>query len=188
MKRYLIFSILVLLTLHLSPFSPVGEDNTGEYEIKSLLIYRICKFTRWPQPHNPAKPFIISILGRLPGGARISLPEQADIYKRKIIIRKIRKPVEIESSDVLFIASTEAYRLNTILNYCEGKPILTFSDTKGFGLRGVIINFFIEDESVSFEINHNAAKTASVEINSQLYNIATVIRDGKVYHPGEREK
>lgn len=189
LKRLLVFLALVLLAFNviLSPTPPDKNELSGEYEVKSLLLYRISKFTRWPRPHDSSRPFVISVLGRLPAGEKIALPENVDIYKRKIVIKNIRKLAEAETTDVLFIAPTEAGQLSAILDYCADKPILTVGDTKGFGQKGVIINFFIRKESVSFEINHDAAKKAAMEINSRLYAIATVIRGGKVFNPMERE-
>ena len=147
-----------------------------EYDVKSSFLYLICKFTRWPRSPDPKKPFIISILGRTVAGKEIKIPKDKTIDKRKILIRKIKHLQEIDGSDVLFITSSEAYRLDEILDYTGNKPVLTVGDTRGFAQQGVIINFFIYMDTVRFEINYEASKKASLQMHSQLFAIGRVVK------------
>jgi hypothetical protein len=167
----------ILFFLAFASFDYPGEENYTDYELKSAMIYKICIFTQWPQPQDPNKPFILSVLGKLPPGNEISLIKEATIQKRKILIRKIENLEEIGNSDVLFITSSETNRLEAILEYVEGKSVLTVSDSKGFGKRGVMINFFInrKNEKIEFEINIGAVKKTLLQMNPQLYTIGRVI-------------
>jgi hypothetical protein len=171
-KPGVVFIFVVLISSIL-----MGEETFEDYQVKSSIIYKICMFTQWPQTPDPDKPFIISVLGELPPGSAFTFPKNTTIQKRKIVIREIKTLEEIDNSDVLFIASTEEYRLGAILEYVEGKPILTVGDTRGFCQRGVIVNFTInyKKQRPLFEINPGAAKKASLQMNSQLFTIGRVI-------------
>jgi hypothetical protein len=157
----------------------VNSLAIDEYAIKSTIIYKILKFTQWPQPANKNKPFTISILGETTPGKEIKIPRGETINKRKIVMRKITHLSEINNSEVLFITSTEASRIDDILDYIGNKPVLTVGDTKGFGQKGVIINLYIHKNSVKFEINHEASKRASLQMHSQLYVIGRVVKTKK---------
>ena len=154
----------------------VSGQSMDEYQIKSGILYRICKYTRWPQPADPDKPFIISILGNTTLDKEIIFPPNETIDKRKIITRKITELPEINGSEVLFIAGSEAYRIGAILDYLGSKPILTVSDTDGFGEKGVIINFYIQMNKVRFEINFEASRKANLKMHSQLFAIGQVVK------------
>lgn len=155
-----------------------------EYAIKSTIIYRICKFTQWPRPANKNKPFIISILGKTLPGEEIRMPGNGTIDKRKIVVQKICHLSEIDSSDVLFITSSEADRIDAVLDYIGNKPVLTVGDTRGFGQKGVIINLYIHQNSVRFEINYEASKKASLQMHSQLFAIGRVVKTKKSFESG----
>jgi len=152
-----------------------------EYAIKSNIIYRICKFTQWPQPADKKKPFIISILGKTSPGGEIKMPPDWTIDKRRIVVRKISQLSEIGHSEVLFIAADESDRINTILDYIGDKPVLTVGDTRGFGQKGVIINLYISKNSVGFEINYEASKKASLQMHSQLFAIGRVVKTNETF-------
>nr|NIM14080.1 DUF4154 domain-containing protein [Candidatus Aminicenantes bacterium]NIM80821.1 DUF4154 domain-containing protein [Candidatus Aminicenantes bacterium]NIN20205.1 DUF4154 domain-containing protein [Candidatus Aminicenantes bacterium]NIN43984.1 DUF4154 domain-containing protein [Candidatus Aminicenantes bacterium]NIN86793.1 DUF4154 domain-containing protein [Candidatus Aminicenantes bacterium] len=132
MKRSLLFFLVVLFvtTPQLRGKGEEDQPEYPEYQVKSTFIYKICKFTQWPERQDANNPFIISVLGKLPSGEKIQFLPDLTIHKRKIIIRRIRRLSEVKDSAVLFIASSEAYRVDTILNTVGSKPILTVGDTK----------------------------------------------------------
>lgn len=178
MKKSLLFFLVFLLVITPLLRGKGKEDQPEytEYEVKSTLIFKICKFTQWPEPQDAHSPFIISVLGKLPSGEKIKLLPGLTIHKRKIIIRRVRRLSEVKDSAVLFIAPSEAHRIDTILDTVGSKPILTVGDTKGFGQKGVIINLYIEEDAVGFEINHEASKKASLQMHSQLFTTGKVVR------------
>ena len=64
-----------------------------------------------------------------------------------------------------------------ILEQVRGRSVMTISDTKGFGHKGVLINFYITDRgTLHFEINSTVLKQSSLKINLLLLEIARVIR------------
>ena len=178
MKKSLLFFLVVFLVI-IPLLRGKGEEDQPEYpeyQVKSTFIYKICKFTQWPEPQDANNPFIISVLGKLPSGEKIQLLPDITIHKRTVVIRRIRRLSEVKDSAVLFIASSEAHRIDTILDTVGSKPILTVGDTKGFGQKGVIINLYIEKNAVRFEINHEASKKASLQMHSQLFTIGKVVK------------
>jgi hypothetical protein len=57
----------------------------------------------------------------------------------------------------------------------EGASILTIGDTAGFARQGVIINFYLENRKVRFEINAAAARRAGLTISSKLLKLAGAV-------------
>ncbi|MCP5052420.1 MAG: YfiR family protein, partial [bacterium] len=107
--------------------------------------------------------------------------------------KSIKHLDEIGGSQVLFIAPSEARRVVDIIAWVNGKAILTIGDTKEFGAKGVIINFFItKQESMGFEINREASQKARLKIPSQLFAIGKLVKTDppplQAKKMGEQEK
>lgn len=176
MKRTVgILLLLALLFPIVTLLFAQEEEVMDEAEIKSGLIYNICKFARWNRSIEPGAPFIISIIGKTSPASEIFVPKEKEILGRRVVVRKISSVDEIGKSFVLFITGSESERLENILSYTEGKNILTIGDTSGFGRRGVCINFYEDKGSVRFEINQAAVRKTSIELHAHIYVIGRLI-------------
>ncbi|MCP4152446.1 MAG: YfiR family protein, partial [bacterium] len=147
-------------------------------------IFHIAKFTTWDRESKPDKPLIISLLGKVRAGNDIKIPGDKRIHKKKILVKKISKIEEIEDSHIVFIMPSERDHLDEILDYIDGNhlDIITIGDAKGFGERGVIINFYYMKEKnlLHFEINCEAEKKSSISFDAILFELGALINcDGK---------
>jgi len=166
-----IFAVIIFC----SGVSPLfGQDQNielTEYEVKSGLLYRVCLFSVWPEMFDTDSIFVIAVIGEIEDGEEIVIPGNILIGNRKIDIRKVNSIHEIKDPKALFIYSSMSDSLELIIDYVKDKPILTFGDTKGFAERGVIVNFYLEEDGVEFEINRQFAEQSIVRLNAQLFAI-----------------
>lgn len=171
--------ILLTLLLICMPFYILSSETPtmAEYEAKSIFLYKVCRFTTWPEETtwDPARPLVISVLGSLPPGSQIDIPGRKKIGKRRIEIRRIREFKEIDRSDVLFITSSEAGHIRRILDYVGNKPILTVGDTPGYGHKGVILNIFIKKKTMGFEINPGVLRKTDIRLHSYLFEVGVIV-------------
>ncbi|MCU0287749.1 MAG: YfiR family protein [Acidobacteria bacterium] len=185
MKKIITVGNIFILVLLFWSFPILCEtDKTTnitlkENELKSAYLYKICKFTRWSRPLQPGGSFIISILGPTTPGNEIIIPPEKLLLDKKVIIRKIKKISDIKDSHVLFITAAEAYHLDEILSFTEAKDILTVGDTPGFSEKGVIINLYIEEDKVKFEINREAQGKSAIKLYSQVFRNGKIIEGPK---------
>lgn len=175
---FIVFIFAILLCF-IPLLSEPADRTMKENELKSAYLYKICKFTRWSRPAKPGEPFIIAILGPTTPGNEITIPPGKLIQDKEVVVKKIKKIADIGNSHVLFITAPEAYRLEEILSYTVDKDILTVGDTKGFSQKGVIINFFVADEQVKFEINREAEKKSAIKLYSQVFRNGTIVESKK---------
>ena len=94
---------------------------------------------------------------------------------KKIRFKKITSVENIKGCKILFIGNSETGRLDQILETAKGSIILTVGDTTGFARRGVMINFYLENNKLRFEINPQAASRAGLWISSNLLKIAKIV-------------
>lgn len=176
--RYQTMLIVLCCSLLFFGVPKINSQTANEYTLKSVFLLRVANFVEWPEGkenNNPKKNFIISIYGDDPfNGLLLSAiaSQKYTVKNKDIVIRKINNTHEIESSDILFISSSEKYNLTKILDFVRNKPILTIGDTKGFIERGVMVNMFIEDLFLKFDINLVSSKESNIYISSKLLSNA----------------
>lgn len=173
--RLKIAGLIFVVIMFCAGFSPLyGQDDQQksieltEYVAKSAWFYGICKLTVWPGIIDTVSLFKIAVIGENNAGMEIIEPGNNLIGGRKIDFRKINSIAEIKDSEALFIYSSMSDSLESIIDYVKDKPILTFGDTKGFAERGVIINFYLEDNEVKFELNQKYYQQSLVTIRAQI--------------------
>lgn len=150
-----------------------GPASRDEYEVKAAFLHKFPLFVEWPAGAVGATndPIKVCVLGRDPFGPRLENVISNRLSNgRPFEFHRVRQVEEAVKAgcQILFIADSERPRLPAILAGVAGRPILTVSDSPGFGPQGVMINFFLQDGSVKFELNRPAAKAAGLRLSSQL--------------------
>jgi hypothetical protein len=147
-----------------------------EYKIKAVLIYKFTKFIEWtPESFSDNQdPLILTIIGNDPFGKIIDALHGKKVKGRKLLVKRITDIEDIDKSHILFISQSEKERLTEILRTTRELCVLTIGDMKGFSNKGGIINFFMNDKSVGFEINVSAAQDSGLKISSNLLNLAKI--------------
>ncbi|MEN6624398.1 MAG: YfiR family protein [Smithella sp.] len=176
-KKILINWLLFLIGFAVTvPPLHCEERKHGEYEVKAAFLYNIGKFIEWPERRSESREYlIVGILGHDCFNGKLEMLRGKKIRGRKILIKKISSICGAKNCDVLFISSSEKSRINLILKELANKPILTVGDTESFEEKGVMINFYIENERIRFAINNEAAKRADVKIHSNLLALGRIV-------------
>jgi hypothetical protein len=171
-------SFLILLAINICSFSQSRESL-----VKAGYIEKFTHFVQWPESTGKSDlndEFILAVIGKNTFGKDLEdLFGKTKIKENPVKIKYITSVDEIKNCLILFISGSEKNNLEKILNYTTGKPILTISDTKGFGLNGVIINMFSEGNYIRYEVNRNTLEKSGLKINSLLLNHAVIINSDK---------
>ena len=169
------FLILTSCSVIFSTLCTYAQDTKHtEYQIKSAFIYNFAKFVYWPDESNDST-LTLYVIGEASFYAALDTIEGKIIRGKTLQIKHIKSLRNIKDCDMLFITSAEKDNLENLINPIRGSSILTIGDTKGFAERGVMINLYIEEERVRFEINVEAASQAGLEISSQLLKLAKIV-------------
>ncbi|MHB8846209.1 MAG: YfiR family protein [Nitrospirota bacterium] len=171
---------MVILLCLLQSGGAFAADRTAEplseYQVKAAFVYNFIKFVTWPSGDDPADGRIrLCILGDLPDPAPFDQLDGQELMGRHLKVTYLRKPQEARACQVLYLASSLSSRLQEVLEAVRGRPVLTVSDTNGYAKRGVMINMYLENKRVRFEINAAAAGEARVRISAKLLNLAGTV-------------
>ncbi len=156
-----------------------GKAAPPEYDVKAAFVYNFVKFIEWPSAGMPAGESIrLCVLGTLPVSKAFSGLEGRQVQGRTMPVLAVVRPKEIQGCNVLFVAADRTGRLDEVLETLGDRPVLTIGDTEGFARRGIMINLFLENRRVRFEINEEKARAAGLRISVKLLKLAS-----KVYGP-----
>jgi len=149
-----------------------------EQALKARIIHGFLKFTRWQGVSQ--QEFSVCVIGDKPELLK-RLRSFFLAKKNPLLAGKRVTVVKADSSQVagcqmLFISKLEPQTLSTLLIEIESLPILTFSDTEGFAQQGVHVNFFVYQNQIRFEINHEAVLKAGLQLDSKLLSYAKIVK------------
>ena len=170
----------LLAALALAAGAPAhGSDVSLEYKVKAAYLFNFAKFIEWPPKAFSAQntPFTFCVLGADPFGADLERTiKNETVGGREIAIRRLKRIQERDLCHVLFISSSEKDNLPQILGVLKNSSVVTVSEFDSFTQQGGMINLYVEDHRVRFEINLGPAENAGLRISSKLLKLAKLTR------------
>ena len=157
-----------------------ASASSVEYRVKNRVSLQLYQFIEWPAAEGGGKtqPFQIGILGEDPFGKELEGLAGKTVEDRTLTVQHY--PIwddRAAKCDILFISGSQEKDLAEIIRRLDGSSVLTVGDTDAYASRGVMINFFMEDNKVRFRINLKQAKQAGFKISSRLLKLAVILED-----------
>ncbi len=141
----------------------------------------LARFVEWPASafDSPESPVIIGVVGRDPFGSALDQAVAGEkISGRRVVIERYPNLSAVGSCHLLFIASSEARRVEPIISVEHGKPVLTVSEISGFATRhGGMVRIYTNDENkVRLEVNLEQARAGNLKVSSKLLQVAQIVK------------
>jgi hypothetical protein len=168
-------SLLALFWLVL-PWTAATAEAASEYAVKAAFIHNIAKFVEWPKPAAGGGKLRLCLLGKNPFGEEIAVLRGQPVGRMQWEVLPVSLD-DIKSCEVLFIPDSMQHQIGQIRQRINGNAVLTVGDTQGYAERGVMINFYLEDNKVRFEINREVAVRAGLRISSQLLRLGRIVTE-----------
>ena len=113
----------------------LGQQKPNEYQVKAAYLYNFGRFVEWPAKATTTKTdsFAICILGEDPFGPALDVTLAGEmIGNQKVAARRISSLRDSVDCRILFISSSEANRLNKVIDALDNSAVLTVSDIPQF--------------------------------------------------------
>jgi len=156
-------------------------DSIQQAQVEAAFIYQFRNYITWPNESeaDDSRHFVISIIGR---ENRLfqeleKLAKTKKMKNRLIEVRAVESVSKIPKSDIVIVGSSDVDLLQDVARKVKGEHTLLVSHAADFAKKGAMINFFLEDDRLRFEINPSAIKKEDLQVGSQLLNLARVIND-----------
>lgn len=154
------------------------QKAAREYHLKAAFLRYVAKFVEWPDEFIPEGKINICVLGQVPYYKGIDSINGKVVDEREIIVSKIASLEEAEknnSCQILFIAKTEADKMDGIISSIQDKPILGFGDMEKYAESGGDMNFYIMNNRLAIMINPPAVERSQLRINPRMLKLVTVV-------------
>lgn len=164
----------------------LGQTKPNEYQVEAAYLYNFGRFVEWSAKSTTGQTstFTICVVGEDPFGQALdAILAGETIGNQRLAARRISTSQMSENCQILFISSSEASRLNKIIEALDKRAVLTVSDIPQFSQRGGMIQFVLEENRIRFEVNLTATQHAGLTLSSDLLKVATVVR--KNPQPGD---
>jgi hypothetical protein len=175
-KYVFLLTFICLALIH----PPDSVAQSREYVLKAGYIEKFTHFIEWPETSSSkdtTAAFSIMVIGDNTFGTAIEkIFNKVKIQNKKIRVSYVSSIDEIDDCMILIITPSKTIGVEEIINYAKGKPILTIGETKGYGKKGAIINMFIEDNYIRYEINQTTLHTSGLKISSLLLASAIIVQ------------
>ncbi len=147
-----------------------------EYNLKGAFLYNILQFTQFPSgEYSPEKSGGVKLCvygGKESDGIFKALSEKSiGTLPLRVIYDS---DVSIQKCHVVFFLASGGDSYKAILQSTAGSGILTIGESEDFCDNGGMVNFFMEDNKLRFEVSVEKAKNEKIELSSKLLRLAKI--------------
>jgi len=166
---------VALFSASLAPCQPAMPD----YQIKAAFLYHFTQFIEWPR-EEANEPFVICVTGDKALRRSVEdLTRGKSVNARSILVKEIKEPDEAHSCHLVFLTSSFNRRLTRYLAAVHALDVLTVGEPPGFLDQGGMIELFLEDNRIRFDINEQALRDAHLRASSRLLRLARRVETGR---------
>lgn len=154
-------------------YATAASDSANEATVKAAFVYNFAKFVEWQtDASNSVKICLAGVDNEL--AATMTGLEGKTVQSRAVSVRRDTRAGDLEACNILVVGPDG----RSVAESARGRAgLLTVSDVRGFAASGGIIELFVEDGRMRFEINTRAAQRAGLRISSQLLKLAKFTPD-----------
>jgi hypothetical protein len=170
----LFISVILILCSSLESRTCTAE-TPQEFKVKAGYLLNIPKFADWPSSASGYPSFKICVVGDTPIYDVLELMKGQRIKNHPVEILKIQEITQADSCHVLFIASSERYRLQRLLPEAHRLGVMTVSDMRDFSKLGGIVSLISVNNRITYDLNRVSARSAAITFSSQILKLANDI-------------
>lgn len=155
-----------------------ADAQASETAVKAAFLPRFARYVTWPAIAAPKSddPFVLCVIGDDPfGGALDQAARSQSIDGKRIVVRRLGTAAGADGCQVAFVSGTSSQPVGQLLAALGRKPVLTVTDARDGGQRG-LIHFSIVGGRVRFFIDQAGAQRRGLTISSRLLALAVGVR------------
>ena len=160
--------------------TPTVIDPQAAYNLKAVFLYSFGRYIEWPANsfQSPKDAFVIGVLGEDPfGGTLDQIARSKQIQGRPIVVQRFETLDNYKSCHILFMSkTTPTEQQQDTIRRLQDRAVLLVGETPGFIDWGGTVNFYLDQDTVRFELNLSATKQQGLEIDAKLLNLAKIVK------------
>jgi hypothetical protein len=149
-----------------------------EADVKAAFLPRFARYVTWPPSAAPSgsSPYVLCVIGADPFGDGLDAAARGQsVDGRRIVVRHLDSASGAGQCHIAYVSSSRSQSVSQILTGLRGKSVLTVTDSRNGGSRG-IIHFAVVDGRVRFYIDEAQASSDGIAISSRLLALAIGVK------------
>jgi hypothetical protein len=162
--------------------SAASAQSATAPALKAAFLYNFAKFTEWPADAlAPRDPLALCVMNDHDvGDMLVDVTKGRTIDGHALVVSTVKpESAELALCRLLFMSGLDLPRTRALVAAVDGKPVLTVSDVDKFAQLGGVASFFVEDGTMRFTVNLDAARRAGVRLSSKLLSLARIVKDDR---------
>ena len=168
-KRYVHFAIGLVVSICAIAQPPVSDEAS----VKAGFLVNFAKFVEWPATSSGTLDFCVIGDDRLAQNLETYVAGK-QIGARPLAVRARPDLALLDTCSVVYIGRGRKKIASQAALLLAGKQVLTVSEFPDLAAQGAVINFFLDDERVRFEVHLGALRRAGLKISSKLLSLARI--------------
>ena len=155
-----------------------ARAEISESAVKAAFLPRFARYVSWPPAAMPApgQPFTLCVIGGDPFGRALDDAAAGQtVDGHGVAVRRLPSASGAEGCSIAFVRGVGGQSTAQMLTAIGDRPILTVTDARAGGQRG-IIHFAIVDGRVRFFIDEAMAARRGLTISSRLLALAVGVK------------
>lgn len=155
--------------------SPSLQEGVTEADLRAAYLFNFVRFTEWPEGafNGNGDELRIGVLGSEEALAEIQKKlEGKSVGKRVLKFKRGAVPGDLKSCALVFVSDAQKAQISAVVETFKGEPVLTVGESEGFVSSGGIINLYIDDKRMKYDINVDALGRARLKATN-LIRLAT---------------
>lgn len=155
----------------------LAHAEPTEPEVKAEFVERFIRFVDW-DAKSLGDEFVTCVVGEsgeTPYLQRIAKARKLKDRRGQIVLVGPDRLDRLAGCNAVVIGAIDKKQLGLVIARTAGRPILTIADAPGAADAGAIINFFVEDDHVRYEINVRAAEDSGLVLRAKLLHLAKIV-------------
>lgn len=168
--------LAILLCLGSAGWVVAQSRPASEYEVKAAYLYNFAHSAEWPRAGLPANnaPFVIGVAGgeeEFLGKLR-SMIDGRTIGAHPLVAKAVNSESEMQSCQVVFFHSSERKRTLSAIAHLQSSPVLLVGEDASFLRQGGMINLYLQNGRIRFDVNRQALDGAGIRLSPALLQLA----------------
>lgn len=179
--------LCLMLAMAFAPQAAVARP-TDEASLHAAYLLNFVRYSRWPDPGPPARPYVIAVLGPLESVAAVrELARRAGkIEGRPIVVRPLSfntaAPArdeavrtlrrEISGAQVVYVAASHRSWNSAVVAATAGRPVLTVGVGSRFVAAGGMFGLVEDHGRVVFTANSEVIRASPLNISARVLMLA----------------
>jgi hypothetical protein len=177
-KPFRLKIFVLFMTLASGHMLHAEDYGSPEYQVKAAFLFHFSQFVEWPPDtfKGPGTPLTFCTVGEDPfRGALEQNMNGKTTGTRPLSVRHFMRLQEAASCQVLFLGKRSRLLEEEAIAFFAKRPVLIVGESEHFALEGGMIGLCVEENTIRFEINLQAAEKSQLKISARLLSLAKTV-------------